>query len=702
MFAGLANLRIKTLLLVGFSAISAILVLVIAVNFWQARQSAVITQRMVEERLPMTTSGSELVANVQGSLASLRDWMLTGNESFKQSRADVWLRIEGNVAAIDALAEHWSDPRDAQDWSRIKELLARFAAGQSAAETIANSPDEQPALKMLDEQGSKLIATILKSVAGMMNEEFAQPATEERKELLIALSDLRTAFSLAQASLRALVMTGDEAFQKEFDRNWKVTISRLKTLEKMSALFTTGQKGAYKTLTITHEKFAVLPEQIIATRQSEDWNLAQKQLNGEVAPVSEEILVLLSGARGEDGARHGGLVDRQATLLAGDGKTAIASAGNLQIVMIVMLVAGLLLAFGIAFWIIRMTTRPIGRMTGVMGELSRGNLDVMVPDTDLRNEIGDMAGAVSVFKDGMIQARDLAAKEAASQARREARTKRIGELTEGFELAVRNVLETLSNAAQRMQGTANSMTQTAGDTASRASAVANASAEASGNVQTVASATEQLNASVSEISRQVDECARIASDATNQANATNQMVEGLYAAADKIGAVVQLINDIAGQTNLLALNATIEAARAGEAGRGFAVVASEVKNLATQTGNATDEIAAQISGVQNATSEAVTAIRGIAGTVSQINEIVSSIASAVVEQGAATREIARNVQEAADGTNQVSQNISGVNQAADMTGAAAQQVLGAAQELTEKSDELRRHVQSFLEGVKAV
>ncbi|WP_374366962.1 methyl-accepting chemotaxis protein [Dongia sp.] len=702
MFAGLANLRIKTLLLVGFSAISAILVLVIAVNFWQARQSAVITQRMVEERLPMTTSGSELVANVQSSLASLRDWMLTGNETFKQARADVWQRIDGNVVAIDALAADWSEPRDLEDWARIKELLTKFRAAQDAAEAIANSPDEQPALKMLDEQGNKLITATLKSVAGMMNEEFAQAATEERKELLIALSDLRTAFSLAQASLRALVMTGDEVFQKEFDRNWKVTASRLKTLEKMSGLFTTGQKGAYKTLTLTHEKFAVLPEQIITIRKSEDWNLAQKQLNGDVAPLSEEILVLLSGARGEDGARHGGLVDRQASLLAGDGTTAIRSAGNLQIVMVGMLVAGLLLAFGIAFWIIRMTTRPITRMTRVMGELSSGNLDVAVPDTELRNEIGDMAGAVSVFKDGMIQARDLAAREAASQARREARAIRIGELTDGFELAVRNVLETLSNAAQRMQGTANSMTQTAGDTASRASAVANASAEASGNVQTVASATEELNASVSEISRQVDECARIASAASGQADATNQLVEGLHAAADKIGAVVQLINDIAGQTNLLALNATIEAARAGDAGKGFAVVASEVKNLATQTGNATDEIAAQIAAVQNATSEAVTAIRGIAGTVSQINEIVSSIASAVVQQGAATREIARNVQEAADGTNQVSQNISGVNQAADMTGSAAQQVLGAAQELTEKSDELRRHVQSFLEGVKAV
>ncbi|WP_374307247.1 methyl-accepting chemotaxis protein [Dongia sp.] len=701
MFEWLANFRIRTWLLVGFSSISALLVLVIAVNLWQVRGNANITQRMVAERLPMTTAGNALVANVQGSLTALRDWMLTANETFKHDRADVWTQIGSNVQQIDALAAGWTEQRDMADWTQIKELLTTFASAQDKAEQLANSKDEQPALKLLNEQGEKLISTILKGVSGMMNEEFAQPATEERKELLIALSDLRNAFSLAQASLRAMVMTGNEQFQKEFDKNWKVTGSRLKTLAKMSALFTVGQKSSYNTLTANYEKFTPLPGQMIEIRKSPGWNLAQEQLNGTVTPQANQILDLLSGPQGDDGVRRGGLVDRQATLLASDGESAIGAAANLQKVMIVLLLVGLGAGFGIAFWIIRVTSRPIARMTGVMGELSRGNLDVSVPDTDLKNEIGAMAQAVSVFKDGMIQARDLAGKEAASQARREARAKKINSLTEDFESAVREVLETVANAAQRMQGTANSMTETASDTSARAGAVANASAEATTNVQTVASATEQLNASVAEISRQVNECSRIASEAAGQASATNQLVEGLYAAADKIGAVVQLINDIAGQTNLLALNATIEAARAGDAGKGFAVVASEVKNLATQTGSATDEIAGQISAVQSATSEAVTAIRTIAGTVSRINEIVGTIASAVVEQGAATQEIARNVQEAADGTNQVNVNISGVNQAADMTGVAAQQVLSAAKELTDKSDELRQHVQHFLEGVKS-
>jgi methyl-accepting chemotaxis protein len=701
MLGRFAHFRIKTWLLVGFGAITALLVVAVTINFVQVRQNAAITVRMVDQRLPMTTEGNELVANVQGSLTALRDWMLGGNSAFKQVRADIWKRIAARETAIDALATNWSDDQDKADWLRIKQLLQTFATAQDKAEALANSPDEQPALKLLNTEADKVALVMSRNVTNMMNEEFSQPATNERKVLLIALGDLRWALSLAQAALRSLIMTGDPQFQKAFDKNWTITVGRITALGKMADQFTVGQATAYKALTTAQEQFAAQPPKLIAIRNSPGWNLAQQSLTAEVTPLANQILDLLSGPLNGEGVRIGGLVDRQAKLLASDGESAIKSSANMQAVMSVLLVVGLVAGIGIAFLIIRVLTVPIGRMTSVMGELARGNLDVTPPNADLRNEIGAMARAVGVFKETMVTARDLAAKEAAAQARREERVKRINSLTENFETAMGNVLRTVADAAQRMQGTANSMTVNASDTSSRAGAVATASTEASLNVQAVASATEQLTTSVSQISRQVDDCVRIANSAVDQANATNQLVEGLYSAADKIGAVVQLINDIAGQTNLLALNATIEAARAGDAGKGFAVVANEVKSLASQTGKATDEIAGQISAVQGATSEAVKAIRTIASTVGQINENISSIAAALLEQDAATNKIARNVQEAADGTNQVHQNISGVNQAADKTGAAAQEVLHASRELTEKSTELRQQVQQFLEGVKS-
>ena len=284
---------------------------------------------------------------------------------------------------------------------------------------------------------------------------------------------------------------------------------------------------------------------------------------------------------------------------------------------------------------------------------------------------------------------------------RENAAKTLNDHAERFESTVKGMVEVVASAATEMQSTARSMETTANSTSEQATAVAAAAEEASTNVQTVASAAEQLSSSISEISRQVAQSTQIAGNAVSEAERTNEMVKGLADAAQKIGEVVGLINDIASQTNLLALNATIEAARAGEAGKGFAVVASEVKNLANQTAKATEEIGAQIGGIQSATQGAVTAIQGIGDTIAEINEIASAIAAAVEQQGAATQEIARNVEQAASGTTEVTQSITQVTQAASETGNAAGQVLQAAGELSTQAENLSGEVTSFLDTIRA-
>jgi methyl-accepting chemotaxis protein len=366
-------------------------------------------------------------------------------------------------------------------------------------------------------------------------------------------------------------------------------------------------------------------------------------------------------------------------------------------IVVVLLVATIVTGFVS----VRAIAGPIVAMTGVMGKLAAGDHGVDIPGTGRGDEVGLMAKAVLVFKENLIRAEEMAAQEAEAQKAREARGKAIEKLTGDFDADVTMVLKTVSSAATEMQATASSMTATAEETSRQSTAVAAASEQASTNVQTVAAAAEELSSSISEITRQVAQSAQIAGKAVSDAERTNQQVQGLAEAAQKIGEVVSLITDIASQTNLLALNATIEAARAGEAGKGFAVVASEVKNLANETAKATDEITGQITGIQQATKEAVTAIQSIGQTIGQINEIATTIASAVEEQGAATSEIARNVQQAAAGTNEVSSNISGVTEAAASTGAAANQVLGTAGELSQQSETLRAKVETFLAAVKA-
>jgi methyl-accepting chemotaxis protein len=367
-------------------------------------------------------------------------------------------------------------------------------------------------------------------------------------------------------------------------------------------------------------------------------------------------------------------------------------------VMVVMLGIATFLGFMIA----RGITRPIGAMTGAMRKLADGDATIEVPGVGRKDEIGEMAGAVLVFKDHMIANERMRAEQAETERRAiEHRKADMCKLADSFEAAVGEIVQNVSSASTELEASATTLTKTAETTQHLATSVAAASEEASVNVQTVASATEEMAASVNEIGRQVQESSRIAGDAVSQARQTDDRITKLSVAANRIGDVTKMITTIAEQTNLLALNATIEAARAGEAGRGFAVVAQEVKALASQTAKATSEISGQIAEIQSATQESVVAIKEIGSTIGRISEIATTIASAVEEQGAATQEITRNVQQAAAGTTEVASNITDVNRGAAETGVASSQVLSSAQSLANESNRLKLEVNKFLATVRA-
>ena len=368
-----------------------------------------------------------------------------------------------------------------------------------------------------------------------------------------------------------------------------------------------------------------------------------------------------------------------------------------------LVMAGLSVGLALAMWIgIFGLARPIARLKVVMAAFAGNDLKADVPGVERRDELGEMAKTVEIFKVNAKEVERLREEQLANERRIAVQRKAdMSKLANDFEGAVGEIIRTVSAAATELEASANTLSVTATKAEELSTVVASAAEEASANVQSVASASEEMTSSVSEIGRQVQESARIANDAVAQADKTNGKVSALAAAANKIGDVVNLINTIAEQTNLLALNATIEAARAGEAGRGFAVVASEVKSLAEQTAKATGEIGEQIKGIQLATTDSVDAIKNIGGTIVKISEISAAIAAAVEEQGAATQEITRNVQQAAQGTTQVASNIVDVQRGSSETGAASSQVLSSAQSLSVESVRLKNEVDKFMETIRA-
>jgi len=506
------------------------------------------------------------------------------------------------------------------------------------------------------------------------------------------LGEMRTQAARFRAVLRDYLTGPDENEMADIQKNIDARARDFtKAFEGYGKLATTPEEQAmYKQLGTEWHNFRAGADEVIAAARKYDFAQARTLNATKVVKVGRAMDVALAKivAFNDKGADD-----------AGDRATNDYEQGS----MIVLGALGLLILIGAgaAFLIVRDVAKGIASVVKPMELLAEGDLSPEIPHQDSKTEIGKIATTLQVFKNALIakKAADIAAANEATAKMQRAET--VDGITRKFEAMIGELVTSFSSASTEMESSAGTLTKAADVTQQLSTSAANGSRTVSESIQSTAAATEEITSSVGEIGRQVMESSRVAQQAVQQAEKTNASISELSAAAARIGDVVKLITAIAEQTNLLALNATIEAARAGEAGRGFAVVASEVKALASQTAKATDEIGAQIAGMQAATDDSVLTIKEISATIDQISEISSAIAAAVEEQGAATQEIARNVRQAAELCSQVSVNIDDVSRGNSETGAASSQVFSAAQSLAQESTRLEVEVQGFISQIRA-
>ena len=508
----------------------------------------------------------------------------------------------------------------------------------------------------------------------------------------ITIGEMQAAILRYQTSVRDHLLADDPGTEAQIEKTLQILEQKIK--DNFAAYETlktpADERGIYDEFRKVWESYAAAGAEVLAASRNQDFATGRELFTNKLIKI---------------GQQNDDLLNRERELNRRGAEAAVKKGNDLYSFALTFIVGGLalvtLLSLAIAVFLVRDVSRGIASITQPMRALSHGDLAADIPSGNHDTEIGQMALTLQLFKEALVTKKISDDATAAEANAKIARSVRVDGITREFESIIGELIGSLSSSSTELDAAANTLTTTADSTGKISSEAAAASQEVSSNVQSVAKTAEEITSSVQAIGHKVQEASRIACEAVKQAENTDGKIAQLSQSASRIGDVIKLITDVAEQTNLLALNATIEAARAGVAGRGFAVVASEVKALAAQTAKATDEIAAQIAGMQNATNESVLAIREIGTTINLISEISSTISAAVEQQGAATQEIARHVQHAARRSGVVATNIADVSRGARETGSASSQVLSSAKTISTESDRLRTEVERFLTAVRA-
>jgi methyl-accepting chemotaxis protein len=677
---------ITTVSLMIISALLIFLVMILITGSWQSRQTAATAGQLVD-LLGGTTVIAESMAPERGSTnLAMADKSPANLQAVKDARArteESFVKMDGVIAASSV--------------TQKQKFSDELAAIHGDLQRVRRDADQASGSAIPAAQG-RFMAAIAN-----LNQRIGSVAAEMQHAMVVADAEVAALTSVAQfawdvrdyAGRRSSVyiqllvagkpVTAEQShqidqFRGRGDQAWDSMSAIASAAESQIAL----RDAISGVRTSFVSPFEAIEQRVLAGSASGHYELDAAEWRRLTQPMMQSVMHIRDVALTEAHQMADAKLRRAGLNLA-----LVLSLSLLALAVMVLVAVGLT----------RRVTRPLMSLTGVITDLAGGARNFVVPFSERRDEMGALAKAIAILRENSVVADSVAAEQAATQQEKESNRQRIDRITQEFLGEIDQVVDRVSSTAGSVRAETAVVTESAIIAAEQSLVVTEAARQATNNVQTVASAAEELSSSIQEIARRVSEAAEISVGAVREAEQTTLTMSRLAETAAKIGAVINLITDIASQTNLLALNATIEAARAGDAGKGFAVVAGEVKALAHQTARATDEIRQQVTAIQDETDRAVVAIGGIAGTIGTVNQITVGIASAVEQQGAATQEIARNVQEAASGTTEVSASIGQVTAATHKTGQVAETLSGMADGLFKESDRLRAVVADFVSRI---
>ena len=504
------------------------------------------------------------------------------------------------------------------------------------------------------------------------------------------LGAYKKSIDAATGAVRAFLLTGDRSLLARYEAaaaEHKTHLAALQQTDMLASASVESVEAAFGTWRSTYAE-----RQIKLMRDPGTVDLARAiESTGEPQMALDEAEAQMQSVRKD-------LFER------------VAAAGmeqqrSLQILETVALASGgvsLALTLLFAWLSYRMISRPTQTLAQTTMALADGNLDVDVPNTGRGDEIGAVSSALLVFRNNLLEARkteERSRESEAAQAKR--RREEMNALADEFEANVKRLVTDVATAVGALSDSSQKLSEVADETTKQVEVVQEASKSAAASVNTVASATEELSSSVGEVANQAGTSSKLVAAAADSADRTNADMAKLSQAIAQISEVTTLIQDIAEQTNLLALNATIEAARAGEAGKGFAVVASEVKELASQTGKATERIDQQVQEIQETATQSLEGVQKIAEHLSNMTDAASAVAATAEQQGAATSDIASSAGLASQGTGQVTDSIDSIRGAATQTSQVSDEFRTAAQQLREQAGDLNRSVDAFIDKVRA-